>query len=566
MVLDLTKLSMQNVILLNNISKDIQDEFNDLIEGIYIKTDKSIDWLVSSTLSRNPYLSDIYINVCYLLLIKKLLKEDDEIKTIIVPNCALKKVLVQYIKENDIRIEIICKKKNSECLKDIIRPLYGYTKAIYTFLHLWLLKSKKRRNKIQSNQEITLIDTFFLPSMFKTSKFKDRYYNGLLLNFSKEERNKIYFVPTVLIKNKLKQIIKISESAEENFIYKFDYLKLKDYLYALLSPLRIKRINFDQFIFHEFKIGQILRADFYKNISNGSSLTGILNYRFFERLKKNRIKLKLVINWFENQVIDRGFNKGIHDFYPKTYTIGYQGFIVSMDYNFYLQPSIYEALNGVIPDEIAVVGNRLKSQIKKFSKDLNVSVAPAFRFQGVWESTEIQNKVDKNIILIMLPLILKESIEIMQMVTETVKLVKFDNVEFQIKPHPALNIEKLKSNISRLPEDFKFIKGDFKDCVSKANIMLGNTSSTCLETLAIGIPVIIIGSQSGLTQNPIPENVNKDIWKICYTPKELSDAISHFINISNEERDSLGKIGEEIRAMYFEPVTREGVRKFLRLQ
>ena len=97
-------------------------------------------------------------------------------------------------------------------------------------------------------------------------------------------------------------------------------------------------------------------------------------------------------------------------------------------------------------------------------------------------------------------------------------------------------------------------------------MMLGNTSSTCLESLALGIPVVIIGSQSGLTQNPIPENVNKDIWRICYTPEELSDAISHFLNISDEERDILKKIGEEIREMYFEPVTREGVRKFLRLQ
>ncbi len=150
--------------------------------------------------------------------------------------------------------------------------------------------------------------------------------------------------------------------------------------------------------------------------------------------------------------------------------------------------------------------------------------------------------------------------------TSTVKKGKYDDIKFQIKSHPVLDVNKLKSKFRNLPGNFEFIEGNFKDCVTKAKIMIGNASSTCLETLAIGIPVIIIGSQSGLTQNPIPENVNKDIWMICYTPKELSDAISYFLNISNEERDNLGKIGEEIRAMYFEPVTRESVRKFLRLQ
>ena len=142
-----------------------------------------------------------------------------------------------------------------------------------------------------------------------------------------------------------------------------------------------------------------------------------------------------------------------------------------------------------------------------------------------------------------------------------------DNIKLQIKPHPFLKIGKLRGffNSSEL-KNFEFVDGNFKDCVTKTTMMLGNASSTCLETLAIGVPVIIIGSQSGLTQNPIPENVNKDIWRICYTPEELSDEINHFLNISDKERDNLKKIGEEIRAMYFEPVTRESVRKFLRLQ
>ena len=238
--IDLSNLSIENIKILNLISDDINNEFNSLTEEIFNQTNKSIDWLVSSTLSRNPYLSDIYINVCYLLLIKKLLREDVKIKNIIVPNNALKKVLNQYTKENNFKIKVICKKKNLKYLKSRIKPIYRFIQSSIKFFHYWLLKNKIRRNRIQPDQEITLIDTFFQPSMFKSGKFKDRYYNGLLLNLSKQEREKIYFVPTVLIKNELKKIIKISESSDENFIYKFDYLKLKDYLYALISPLRIK--------------------------------------------------------------------------------------------------------------------------------------------------------------------------------------------------------------------------------------------------------------------------------------------------------------------------------------
>jgi len=231
-----------------------------------------------------------------------------------------------------------------------------------------------------------------------------------------------------------------------------------------------------------------------------------------------------------------------------------------------MQPTKYETENGIIPDAIAVVGNGLKKQIKKFDSKLNVITAPAFRFKDIWESKRIERNNINNIILVALPMSLKESIEIIQLILDTIKLINLDNMKLQIKPHPFLKIGKLRGffNSSEL-NNFKFIEGNFKDCVANAKIMIGNASSTCLETLAIGIPVIIIGSQSGLTQNPIPENVNKDIWRICYTPEELTDAINHFLNISDKERDNLKKIGEEIRAMYFEPVTRESVRKFLKL-
>ena len=93
--------------------------------------------------------------------------------------------------------------------------------------------------------------------------------------------------------------------------------------------------------------------------------------------------------------------------------------------------------------------------------------------------------------------------------------------------------------------------------------MLGNTSSTCVEALALGIPVIVIGSQSGLTQNPIPENVSHDFWRLCYTPEELLGGIEYFVgnkeNISTSFRSNRGAIKKE----FFEPIATEGVKKFL---
>ena len=84
-----------------------------------------------------------------------------------------------------------------------------------------------------------------------------------------------------------------------------------------------------------------------------------------------------------------------------------------------------------------------------------------------------------------------------------------------------------------------------------------------METLAEGIPVIIIGNSNGLTHNPIPETITDDIWRLCYSPQETTDAIQFYQTRSPEKIKEHEEIGKRIREEYFEPVTREGVREFL---
>lgn len=89
-ILDLSNLSLKNIKILNNISNNIKRDFNALTEELLNSTDKSIYWLINSTTSRNPYWSNIYVNICYLVLIKQLLKENSLVGKIIVLNSELK--------------------------------------------------------------------------------------------------------------------------------------------------------------------------------------------------------------------------------------------------------------------------------------------------------------------------------------------------------------------------------------------------------------------------------------------------------------------------------------------
>ena len=111
--------------------------------------------------------------------------------------------------------------------------------------------------------------------------------------------------------------------------------------------------------------------------------------------------------------------------------------------------------------------------------------------------------------------------------------------------------------------EFHVIGGDFNECVSEVDLLIGSTSTTLLEAITRGIPVIVVGSQNGITQNPIPEDVNSIMWELSYTPLELVRSVQSFLSLTTKEKEKLKKVGEKVRENYFEPVTKENVRKFL---
>ena len=75
----------------------------------------------------------------------------------------------------------------------------------------------------------------------------------------------------------------------------------------------------------------------------------------------------------------------------------------------------------------------------------------------------------------------------------------------------------------------------------------------------------MVETLSGLAYDPIPESVPKELWRSCRSAEEISDAINYFRNRTPEEVSKHKESSTLMKKNYFEPVTREGVYKFLEL-
>jgi hypothetical protein len=559
------KINSEHSVLFNQIAVDIRKPFTYLIESISKQHAKNIDWWVSSPASRNTLVSPLFHYCCCIALLQELIREKEPVNEIITDSKAFKKNLENYLAKQEISVRVtLARVPDEQRLKELVRPIYTiFGLPLKQLLLFFAAKLTRSLRKPLPSEPLTLIDTFVMPGYIS----KDRYYPGLLEALSEEEKQRVWFVPLLYGFQlwQFLQVVKRLRKVDRNFTLKDDFLKFADYWCLWQHLFRVCKLQIKPFFFCGVDISPLVREELrgFRNIS--SSYLSLLNYCCAKRLKEAGLKLRLVIDWFENQDIDRGWNVGFRRFFPDVQTIGYQGFITSAHY-LCMYPTEEEKDNKVIPHKVAVIGKGLVQSARRFCPELDSCVTPAFRFQHVWQERKCFPAVDGHTVLMALPIMINEAVYLLRLLVCAVN-ENTDNARFWIKPHPTASQTQIQGAFGAAwPERFEFVSGDFNDCVEKANLLISSASSACMETLAKGIPVIVVGNNSGLTHNPIPETITSDIWRLCYTQQEILVAIQFYQNRGPEKIKEHEEIGKSIREEYFKPVTREGVREFLELE
>jgi hypothetical protein len=539
-------------------------DFNSLIKKLIDNNNTYIDLLVCNPTSRNTHNSNLYMDYCKVQLVKEIIIGKKVINEIIVDSKALKNVLIQLpglsntkfiIEKGTIRTIV------QNYLINIALPFTAFLTRVFQLVLFKMFFSAKLKN---SNSPITLIDTFALPGYYS----KDRYYNGLWESLNNEEKKDIYFIPTIVMTkwNKIYSAYNDLLKAERQFLFKESFLKYSDLLFAVTHHLRVQFIKINGLEFNGIDYLPLVKEDLRHRAGYGLAIGGLINYRFVKRLKEKKININRVIDWWESQALDKGLHKGLNDYYPDVPVVGYLGYVPrNMDLQLY--PTEYEQENGVVPKEIAAIGKGFINGLKVFNPNQKVGYAPAFRFQHLWNGGPCAPAKDNYTILIALPFTFNDSIYLIEQMILCSNEICIESMRFMIKPHPILSKEKIKSIFGkRWPRTFEFTQVDTQIALRKVDIVVSGMSSICLEAMALGVPVIAVEQPNGLQNNPIPEEIEQDLWKPCNSVKSILAGINHYKGRDEEEKVRHYQLGLKIRKTYFEPVSRVGVLKILGIE
>ena len=571
-VLNLDRLSLEDNGLLDELAVEIRTEFNALVEKAGLEHEGNIDWMVASIASRNKYLSPLFLRCCRLALVQRVLDGDRGVGEIRTADRPLSAALRTHFQRRRQRVSVVCTERASGRLKRMVTPYYHWLWACLWFGLRCLGRSRAANLQIPRDQPITLVDTFVIKSRIgeggsiHNGKYRDRYYPGLLSRLSEDERARIFYCPGFLGFWNPLEAFGLVRGAGDRFVIPDDFLKIRDYLFILSFPLRVCRLVIPDVTFRGYEVTWMLRQERWFNCCNESSLLGLLNYRFALRVSEAGIQVRLLVDWHENQAVDKGLISGFRCFQPSTSITGYQGYIVATNLHIYARPTAQECRAGVAPHRLAVIGRGLLREVREWTPDCEAIVAPAFRFEEVWSIRRRQPDTGTFTVLVGLPIGLDGSRKILELLIAAKRKGGLAGVRFWLKPHPTVRPERIEPWLDGEHLNRHDIKtGNFEECIEGANLLVGNASSTCVEALAKGVPVIVVGPRRGVSENPIPADVPQSMWRICRTEDEMIEGIRFFQLQGEADRRLHHEIGDQVRREYFEPVTVEGIRRFLQI-
>ena len=553
-------ISEKTNIELNKIAIKNRKIFTKIISDLYKNNQNNLDWFVSLPLSRATSNSNFFFDFCKIIYVKNLFESNHNITEIIVDSKPLEDIFKKLAINKITNISRVQKIFPLD-LWYIKIILYFFYQTYFKLIQLFICKLTQK-NKINIKKiPLILIETFVSSNFIK----QDRYYTGLWKKISKKNKRFIFFIPFIIM-TKLSEMRKLYISirnSEENYLIKEDYLSIFDIIYASSYCIRIFFLKYKPLIYDKIDLTPLVRNELISHRGCYLAIEGILNYLFFKKLKKNDIHLKLVINWWENQACDKGFNFGLHKFYPQTKVKGYLGY-APRELEIQVYPTHYEIFYNIVPKNILVLGDGFIKKLKFFYNHPNIESAPAFRFQHLWKNNKKSINQSYFTILIPLPVLYSDSLSILKKINN-LNLNKINKkIRYWIVFHPGMQ-KKEKRNIINLYLNKKMVINNKKteNLLRHSNIVCTSHSSVALEAISLNIPAIIINKKSGINFNPIPEEIPKTMFRISNNLKEINSSIEYFYFNKNEKINDLFKLSKEIKKRYFEKINQRNIIKFL---
>jgi len=536
-VLDLRvkgELSSYDSKLIDKLFPSALTKYNNIIADLINSNGLTGLELLLSVTSRNPFVSSLLDIFSKIELLEKKIDDGYAPDKIIVDQYSYTIFLSLLQKKRLTNIRVSCVNENYS----YIAALKNLINSVNLLLNSWIWSKIFITKK--PNGSIYYVDTFLMvDSIDEHGNYNDRYFTGHGDGLTQMQNSNKWYAPTLYDVRTPSDYIKIWRSvvrAKDNFLMQESFLTLVDYISSLylsvIIPLSIKKYP----TVEGLKTEKLIRNLVYKEFFSSALVGAILRYKFIGKLRDSGVEVISVVDWYENQVIDKALNLSFRKFYPNTIVNGYQGFPV-LPYYASQQPTCYELELGLVPHNLHVISDIYVKPKLDICNKLNVLVSPAFRYSYLFQYKNYNKIKAESTVLIALPGIIDECLPIMKMCSN-LQEVTGGSVRILLKIHPQYSLSSFLKKVPNFdPRLFSITNKPLYELFKSISVLVTSGSSVSVEAISIGIPVAVCANMRGVTLNFIPDGESNELWSIVYGNDELESFVISSLRNNNRKKN-----------------------------
>jgi len=427
--------------------------------------------------------------------------------------------------------------------------LFYFVKNLVAYLG-YLVTAMAHRFSRQSFQvpgkdELLVLDTYFVArGIIEKNRFKDTFFPGLAEALIRRKKNHVY-VPRLfgsMDPFEWFRVFRIFKKNGDPVLTEFQLLNFADYLkvfrFIFVYPFSVWRFAKNLGTGYE---DEVLRHGLWHaldSVTFGAYVRFLLG-KHLSSLKIDKIKC---LSWYENQIFDKNFYRGLRAVPGKVDIIGAQLFLRPHSL-LHIVLDEGEASFDVIPDKVLVNGPGYLFE----SEHAQIDVGPSLRYSHLF-NTEVHPS-DGAIILVLMPFWDHVVRYILNIVCE----VDWP-VPVEIKFHPSTDQKIYEKN---LPGRFLVTDKALPELLPRARMVVGRCSGSQIEAAALGIPVIDIQNSNEFSHSCMPEMGKGILWDEALGVGEVVRLVSQFQEVLQSNPSLLKEEGARLRSVYFTEPTDE---------
>lgn len=542
---------------LYSVSRHKRRQFVDWIDDISASGKRQKEWFFSVPAVKNTSPSNLYLYICYFFILNDLIKKGKKVDLVVVDSPALallfkKNFLTQiqfsisnyfYIFVSSIRTFLVSLYRYICFLEDTFRK-YAAARCILAGRLKALLKDKNY---------IVIIRNFIGPdfSYKEPGNFERHFFPGLDHYLMEQGNVTPVFLPIVLKSPSYKRLFAHILKSNKIIILAEEFLKFSDYIYVMCSWLRALRYKFFAPLWEGFEFAGLLKEEYYSNLTEDMFLRANLLSRLGGRFKGKGIHPVGIINWNEYQSMEKGLISGLKESFKDLIVIGSQPFVYSPGH-LSITPSRQDQLFGCVPHKTLVLGPIGREAVREFIPDLSIAYSPAFRYGKLLEGQHKNNRRGKKI-MVLLGYALPNSVTILRsLMGISRELELFEHIYIRLHPATYFSESVLIRELGQLlPSHYSFAHGQLEDYLDEICVGICGATGAAVNLIVSGIPIIVIADNYGLTMNYLSYKEDPHMWRLCFSQKEIVEALGDFYRMAVQEPQRFDEKAKEFRKAYF---------------